>query len=327
MLVGVRDSLKKAIWGKVTVRLEGVVDLESNPDVFLRKFEDLFRICNDNRQKRHGKDNREVVIDLSEVEKIFPSTLIFLLGLKESLQNDFSLDFAVKERSQLHEYLSTCGFAKFFDMPIVPEDSFVHLTEKSDVIPLDIGDQILDLEASARRFIDLVDHKNRMDTFFRNRSEESVYEVLKNIKDHSDFTQFYMIGQTYQKTKQVRFVFYDNGKGIKSHMTHVKYKKKHQVFKKYVSEADFRKMLKDPATYAIETASIYGVSATKYQHNSGAGLNFLISDFSKPLNGTISILSEDGYVSWTDGEIGTRIALPINVRGTMVSITAKGLTE
>jgi hypothetical protein len=326
MFVSIKDSFKKAIWGRITIRLAGRVDIEANPSEFFRKFEELFRICNDPSRARRGKDHTIVMIDLTAVDFIYPSALIFLLSLNESLNNLVQLNFKLAQKSKLHEYLCNCGFSQVYPIPPIPEGSFRHLVDKAVVIELQIGDEIPDLESKARWFTDLVNVGQTMEIRFRDRSEESIYEIFKNVKDHSEATKHYLLGQGYPNSGKVRFAVYDNGVGIRRHLVKVKYQKKHPYFKDIISDSEFRKMRQEPANFAIEKASIYGVSATKYIDNSGAGLNFLINDFSRPYAGVVSILSEDGYVSWRNGELSESLSLQLNIKGTLVSITAKGLT-
>lgn len=325
VIVGITDSLAKRFWGTIKIRLEGRVCLETNPEKFFSLFQELFSICHRNVPLRVGKSARKVIIDLTKAEFIYPSALLFLVSLPQSLHPEVELTFEVKEKGLVHEYLCNCGFGHIFKIPELPSE-FRKLVPKGEVIEMESGTHVADEEAKARSFLDMVNKNNQMTTFFRNRSEESVSEILKNVKDHSRCTVFYLLGQGYPTSKNARFVVYDNGIGIKRHMTLLPYSKQHKYFQQKVSAADHKRIRESASNVAIEIASIYGVSATKYVHNSGAGLDFLINDFSKTTQGSVSILSGDGYVCWSAGKKVTSIPIPYEIHGTLVSITAKDLT-
>lgn len=312
-------------WNTFTIRFDGRINLESDPDAFFAKFKGLFEFCNDPARARRGTNAVTVEIDLTRADFIYPSALIFLIGLKQSIGESASVKLLISQNSNIHEYLCNCGFADLFEIPPIP-DGFHPEVEKGEVIKLQIGERITDFETAARQFVEMVDAKRAMETPFHYRSIESVSEILKNVNNHSASTAYYMIGQGYGQSKRVRFAIYDNGVGIKWHMTRRPYRKQHALFREHVSEATFRRMRNEPANIAIETAAIYEVSATRYVENSGAGLAFLITEFSRPFDGIVSILSQNGFVQWANGEKKLSIELPIEIKGTLVAITAKGLT-
>ena len=151
----------------------------------------------------------------------------------------------------------------------------------------------------------------------------SIEEILNNILQHSRYKDFFLMGQVYPKSNRIRFVFYDNGMGIKNHMVRNDYDSMHGMFKKNVSEEKFEKIKTNPANLAIELAAKNYISATNYEENSGAGINFLIEELLPVSNGKMCILSEDGIIIWDgrDQTVTYNGAIGYGLLGTLVSLT------
>ena len=316
VLFSITNFISRAWAADETIELVGRVGFEDDPTSFFRQFERLFRPQN--------KPGKRAVVDLTKAEFVYPSALIFLLCLAETLKPNVELHIRVSEKSKLHEYLLNCGFSDVFQIPSLPAN-FRPLVEPGKVIRLETGTDIPNTEERARWFVDLIDGVDSMELYFRDRAEESIGEILRNVKQHSGCSKFYMLGQSFATSRNVRLITYDDGVGILPHLTRMPYNKQHPQFRKLISKSDYHKMHRLPANFTIEKAAIYNVSATNYIENSGAGLDFLVNDFSGPLNGTVTIISGDGFVQWKNGQRQHSIALPFKIKGTLVAIGSKGL--
>ena len=299
---------------KDEIVFEGRLNFENNPKEFFEKLEKFFQ-----RRKNTNNNDSVLMINVEKVDFIYPSTLVFLISLSETLE--IRLGFKIKKGSSVHKYMLYCCFSRFFEIPPLPEDSKMAFRAE-DLLPLEISEQLQDTESKAKWFIDKF-QQLKSDEQFKSKAIDATSEVLRNIQQHSKYTKYYLLGQYYQESKNVRLCILDNGVGIKSHLTRGKYTKRHSYFRQHVSKEDYVNIRNSPANIAIEKSSIEDLSATKYQENSGAGINWILKDFSKPYDGTVTIISQDGLVQWNKGEKVESIGLPFELKGTMVSITVK----
>ncbi len=137
---------------------------------------------------------------------------------------------------------------------------------------------------------------------------------------HSGYQNYGFLGQAYPTSNRLRLVFYDDGIGIKAHITKRPYAETHVLFRQHISQEVFADMKKEAANFAIEKASIYEVSGTDYVNNSGAGLDFILRTLSPSTNGVVTIISSDGYVRWVKGTKVDSFALPFKFKGTLIAV-------
>jgi hypothetical protein len=301
-----------------TVVLEGTPSLEIDPLGLISTFE---KVC----AQIDTEKGSDLNIDLTNVSFIYPSALLFLLALGETFGKNVSIKIFVTKKSPIHEYLNLSGFGRHFEIPALP-DGFRPSMIPGQVLELESSSSISDENKKAHWFIERLNAIQNLHPALTSNSVESVEEVLRNIKQHSNYTNWYGLGQVYPTSKKVRLVFYDNGEGIKKQLTKSSYSKKHPVFKNIISKNEYRLMQRNPSNSAIKAAALKLVSSTNYKDNSGAGLDFLISEFSVAFSGTITILSGNGIVTWSNGKILHDLALPFEIKGTMVSIVAQGFS-
>jgi hypothetical protein len=311
----ISTALKKYFKTDSVVVLSGRISLEENTQELIDIFEKI--MTND---LDVGKG---IEINLCNVDFIYPSALMFIIAIGRTLGESASVSITCRNKSTIHEYLIYCGFNKFYAMPPLP-NGFRPLLKEGEVLKFDNGGVISNSQQKAEWFVDQVSTLFKIQTQIETTTIDSIEEILRNVKQHSSCQNWYGLGQAYPTSGSVRFVVYDDGKGIKSHIISGKYSKKHKVFQSMISSDEYRLMRKNKANYAIEKAAIKCVSGTQYLDNSGAGLNFLVEDFSKLVDGSVSVLSEDGFIMWKNGNIALNRELPFKVKGTMVSLTAKG---
>lgn len=292
---------------------DGRVNLLENTTDFIKKIECIFQ---------KDSKNKNFVIDLTNATFVYPNVLLLFIAIKESVTNDKIFELEIQEGSDVHEYLEYAGFCEKFDLDPFPNSQPKKLSQSSHVFKLEEGAQIGNYSKKACELVDFLKQSQDMSELVEAEVISSIEEILRNILQHSNCSKSYLIGQAYPTSKRIRFAFFDNGIGIKAHMTRNPYDNMHKVFKQHVSEQQYSRIKQDPANLAIVEAAKYGVSATNYQENSGAGLNFLINDLSKVSNGTVTIISEDGIVIWKEGNESPflQAKLPFKIRGTMVSL-------
>ena len=301
--------------GIVTVKLEGRVGYLNNTESFFNKFIEIFE---------NIKEGQKFIIDLTKVDFIYPNALFFLLSIRETLRNQkCNLDILIDEGSEVHEYLDYSGFCKAFEISSYPQNKKKTLVKKSDVLELEFGDKITNYTKKASDLVDFLKTRQSMSLLVESEIISSIEEILRNIDQHSEYKKYYLLGQSYPASKRIRFVFYDNGIGIKQHMTRNIYDDMHKTFKRFVTQESFEKMKTGPANLAIREAAKYAVSATNYKDNSGAGINYIIKELSSITHGVVSILSEDGIIIWKDGSESPvyNQKLPYPIKGTIVSLT------
>lgn len=314
MLVRLSNFLKRT-FSSDEIFFEGRLNFEVQPSDFIEKFEKFF-------SKNKQKQSTALTINLEKVDFIYPSTLIFLTGLLDILkEQNTDLQLRITEKSKVHEYMEYCGFSDIFGVPKLPEN-FESSLPRSGLLPLEKSDQLKDTESKASWFVGKFDALKDNNKFI-STAKDATDEILRNIQQHSKYLEYLLLGQYYPNSKNVRLCVRDNGIGIKRHLTMKSYSEHHSAFKKMVSKSDYSEISRKPANFAIEKAATYFVSATKYEENSGAGIDFIIKDFSVPYSGTVTIVSQDGLVQWKEGEKKVSIGLPFELKGTMVSITAK----
>ena len=265
---------------------------------------------------------KSIKIDLSDTEYVDPPFLVFCTALEKTFPN-IRFEVVLSQNSKVHEYLTYAGFADVFKMPEFK--SGIRSFKEGDVLKLEVTDRVGNTAGKAQWFVDQVNRFSILSPAKEAIAIDSVEEILRNILQHSRCTQFVGLGQHHPNSKKVTFAFYDNGIGIKKHITLRPYNKHHKVFRRFVSATEYKNMRKNTADYAIEIASRECVSGTDYIENSGAGLNFLISDFSSQTSGAVIVISQEGLVFWEGGEIAQKMALPHPIQGTFVSITASQL--
>lgn len=281
---------------------------------FFNKFRPLF--------ERKPK-SKNFVIDLRKVSFIYPNVLFFLIALRETFK-DKSVRFAVEvsDGGDCYEYLDYAGFCKEFGITPFPEDADRKLVMDANVFHLENITSLTNYSLKSVELVDFLKRSQDMSAQVETEVIASIEEVLRNILQHSSSDKSFLIGQTYPTSGRVRFVFYDNGLGIKRHMTQAPYDDMHPVFKKHVARDKYQAIKDSASNLAIVEASRYGVSATNYNDNSGAGLNFLIKDLCSVSNGVVTIISEDGIVIWKGGSSIPfyNNSLPYKIKGTLVSL-------
>lgn len=257
-----------------------------------------------------------IIFDFENSKFIYPSVLMFMASLSETLdQRDNTYLCRLKENQELHEYLSFAGFDLLIKIPEFPVE---RKTLTSEVIKLKIFNQLEPSEKMGNDLADLIISNQSVSSAVEINLRDSLIEIFRNIIQHSSSTKTYVIAQVYPESKRIRFTIYDNGIGIREHITRKKYEDTHRYFKKAVDEPLFVEM-KENSHIAIREAARYTVSGTDYENNSGAGLSFLIDDLSRPTNGEVYILSEDGFAKWKSGELIDCYRVPYKIKGTLIS--------
>ncbi len=311
-LVKISTAVKSWISGKsITVRLSGRINLDNNPKQLIENLNPLFQIT--------SKTDNGVIFDLSDVEFIYPSALLLIFSFRETIDTNFQI--LVKEGSEIHEYLLYCGLGDIFSIPTFPSNIRKTITDSSKVYKIKKGQELRHTPQIAQDLIDMLKTEQPLSPQVESVAIDSIEEILRNIVQHSHFSNYYLLAQTYPKSKRIRLAVYDNGIGIKSHLMQIPYEKTHPEFRTHISMELYEKMSRSTAEISIEQAARYMVSGTNYKNNSGAGLDFLISDLSIPTDGIVTILSEDGLVRWEKGKIVEKLSLPQKIKGTLVSVT------
>lgn len=296
-----------------TLKLKGRLNLEPGSDDFLMEFEPFL--------KTHCLF-KQVTIDLTEVTFIYPVVIFLLLGVKCQLEDrKIELNLIVNESSDVAHYLFYCGLNRIFpELEVVSQNSPVVPLAKNDVMELSWQTTLPEPYKTAADIVDWFIQKQDMSPSVEANVIDSIDEILRNIKQHSGFLNFGYVGQAFPNSSRMRLVFYDDGIGIKKHLTKMPYQETHKLFQKLISASVYKSIKDLPANHAIEKASIYEVSGTNYSKNSGAGLDFILKELSPPTNGIVSIISGDGHVAWKGGELCKSYALPFKLNGTLVAI-------
>lgn len=302
--------------GEVRIEFEGRLDLDSSHGFLFEKLRPLF-----GAQAGAGK----FVLDFTKVDFIYPSALTFILIARERLEaNGVGLEIELTEGSPIHGYLHDCGLSEYIPLPPLPTDAapsnLADLSSAPKVFPMKQG-MLTGTKSAGERMVDLLKAEQPLSEMAEANVIDSIDEILRNVSNHSKYTNHIMMGQAYPKSQRIRFCVYDNGVGIKNHMTELLYRDRHQRFRELISEALYLELKDGSANKAIEQAARYEVSATNYTANSGAGLAFLINDLSVPTQGVVSIFSGNGFVQWKAGAIERNEALPFEIKGTLVSVT------
>lgn len=304
------------------ITLSGWVSLERNSAELIEEFERIFRYA---KSKAKSSSNKKaVIIDLCNVEFLYPCALIFILAFAETLKKDVSVRFKLQLNGHIHEFLWRAGFGNIFNLAQFPQEFRSHFKE-GKVLSLETGSEIVNTRGKGEWFADRLSEVRPLGITLDAQTISAIDEILKNVRQHSKFTTWFGIGQAYPTSRRVRLAFYDNGQGIKSHIAKLKYSKQHIAFRSEISRQDYLKMQKTPANFAIKKAAIECVSGTDYKDNSGAGLDFLVNKFAREPDDLVTILSEDGLVIWKQGKIICDLALPFSIQGTIVALTAGGL--
>lgn len=312
-LVRLSNRVKSFFGSPIIFVLSGRIGLDQSPDPVLSNFSTVLK---------DGTGINDVIVDLTHCEFIYPSMLIFLLSMRDLLEKrGVGFKLALQEGSPVHEYLLFCGFSKFFEMPEFPAETPKSIDPKSEVYAFQEGSSLGDTYKIAQDIIDLLKSQQPLSPQVESTAIDSIYEILRNVAQHSGYSRYLILGQSYPKSKRIRFVIHDNGIGIKAHITQKPYEQTHPYFRKVVSEDLYEELKMRPANLAIEEAAKYMVSGTDYVNNSGAGLDFLINKLTVPTNGIVSILSGDGYVKWVAGKITESRSIGYYSPGTLVSVT------
>ncbi len=314
IFIKIKEFFERTFQGsseEVEIKLQGRVSLEDDTEGFLATLQPAFEAF------RKGSAN--ITLDLTEAEFLYPSALIFLLALNEAQGQEVNL--RVKEGSALHNYLRFCGASKYFEMTGVEGSTTSGNPFDSKVFELRVLSDLSDTQKVALEIVDLIKSEQPMSGSVESAVIDSLDEILRNTRQHSGFNHCILLGQTYPTSHRLRLVIYDNGVGIKEHLTKVPYEERHKQLKELITKSRYEEMQSGSSNIAIEEASRYMVSGTDYQKNSGAGLPFLIDDLSKPTKGTVMILSGDGWVRWDMGTMKKSKALPVSMKGTLISVT------
>ena len=310
-------EVKQFFYSSKTVVFHSRISFDDDPEAFFEKFKNSLEIA-----KKNGSG--EIEIDLCSAEFIYPSALIFFLSLSETVDSNVRLTISVKEMSPIHEYLILSGFSRLFSVPDLP-DGFRSSFKIGEVFSMESGTELSNEQEKAQWFVERLNMETEFHQQFLSRSIESMEEVFRNVKKHSLYGKWFGMGQVYPTTGNVRFVIYDNGQGIKKSLTKSPYTKKHNAFRARIDQYEYKKLKSQSANHAIQRAAEKMISSTDYVNNSGAGLDFLINEFGKAYDATVTIISQNGMVSWKSGKLVSNLALPYEIKGTIISIVAKGL--
>ncbi len=298
----------------LVIPLKGRISLEADPEGFLANFDHLL--------KNADQGLESVVIDLREAEFIYPSALIFILGLVDHpncIDCEMRLDIHVG--SPIHEYLLYAGVGGLVEMPPLPDGHNSHLNSDSKVVPIRTDKSIHDTQVFAENLVDLIKDQQNLSAVVEAKLIDSVDEIIRNSAQHSSMTRLATLGQSYPKSQRIRIALADNGVGIKAHLTRRPYAQTPEEFRQVVSEETFDQLTAGSSELSIVEAARKFVSGSDYKNNSGAGLDFLIHKVSVPLNGHVMIMSGNGFVCWNSGTIEKSVSLPYSIPGTLVAWT------
>jgi len=304
---------------RIEIRFSGRVGFEhGGSKEFFEKFVPLF------------SDNSfdEVIIDLSKADFIYPAAMLFVLATTRMFERA-SFTLSIPLNTELHEYLHYCGCENFFDSFPPADEQHSKLNKDARVFKLHQYDsgEMTDTNVIAGALTEMYESQQAMSLMVKANIIDSIDEVLRNVKQHSEFTKVLIVGQTFPISKRIRLAIYDDGIGIRTHLTRKDYNDLHHFLKSQFTVALYDRMKNEPANLAVEYAAKECISGTNYEHNSGAGLSFLINDLAKPCNGDIFIVSENGFVHWNKGEVKESFALPYKIKGTMICMKVDVLPD
>lgn len=297
------------------VTIDGFADLSGKiyPHGSAKEFLQQFRPVFDSKKKR------QITIDLTKVKSIDLEGIALLFAVKETvLRDDCSVKVNVAKGSLVHEYLVTYGLDSYFDIPAFPEMATRQLDSNTNVFKAIYRSSIDNPSKIAAEIGDYLISKSALVREFEPNFTDSMDELLRNIDQHSGCSNFVLIVQVMPEHSAIKLVIYDNGVGIREHLTKVPYEARPAIFKKIIKKDLYEKMKESPRT-AIKWALEECVSGTDYTRNGGAGLNFLKAEIGP--RGAITVISENGYVSVTGGQEPNAVKLPAILRGTLIFIT------
>ena len=296
--------------------LRGRIRLIPNPLDLLTKLEPIF--------SNKEENVKNIIIDLTEAEFVYPNALFLFIALKNTaIKKGTVLEFDVLKGSKIHEYLDYSGCCNEFNIKKFPSNEKRSIGNSFGIIPVETGKEIVDTEIKAEELANfLVKWQEKILPQLETNLIDSLDEIFININQHSECEKYYLMGQYYPESKRVRFVFYDNGMGIKNHLTRKDYESMHSCFKKVIDKNQFECIRQLSANHAILHAANYGVSATDYQSNSGAGIHSLITEMMFISKGKLLIISGNGAVAWEEGKTEPCFdgAIPFELSGTLISL-------
>lgn len=206
-------------------------------------------------------------------------------------------------------------------LPPFPEN-WKSVVKKDHILKLHTNTEILDTEKIAGWYVEQIAEKNRFIIHKKLDIENCLSELLRNIKQHSRYSNFMLLGQSYPEKKMIKLAIYDDGEGIRQNITKIKYNKRHNMFKKIVSSQEYKTARNSDST-AIELAAKECVSGTNYKNNGGYGLHFITREIHANNIGKTVIISNDGLVSWNESGLIEKKDLFTGIRGTLISITTE----
>ena len=304
---------------KIEIGFSGRVGFEhGNSKAFFENFVPLFS----------GNRFDEVIIDLSKADFIYPAATLFVLMMRRKFE-ETRFTLSIPLNTELHEYLHYCGCQDFFDSFPPADEQHSKINKDAKVFKLHqySSDKTINTNSIAGTLTEMYESQQAMSPKVKANIIDSIDEVLRNVKQHSEFANVLIVGQTFPISKRIRLAIYDDGMGIRNHLTRKDYSALHAFLKSQFTVDLYERMKGEPANLAIEYAARECISGTNYEYNSGAGLNFLINDLAKPCNGDIFIISEDGFVHWNKGEVKESFALPYKIKGTMICMKVDALPD
>lgn len=229
------------------------------------------------------KDQREVVLDMSELEWALPlSTLLLSNKITDLKKEGTNITVKPPLNTNVKNYLKTIGFPLGKGMGGTTYSPIYHFGENAN--------------AAANVAFDIIDRQfpksDKLEI-----TKYMVGELAANVEDHSEFTHATVASQYYFKKKFVDMGMIDNGITIPA-----LFRKKNIPF-----ETDAE---------AIDKA-IHGVS-TKTDDGRGRGLTFVKRVVNEGLKGQLLMISRNGAVVH-DGENRKLYKLAkLKLRGTVV---------
>ena len=126
---------------------------------------------------------------------------------------------------------------------------------------------------------------------------DTLDELIKNIKEHSNCTEFYIIITVW--IDKLIIEFWDNGDGIKKTLTRHDPKDQSTLSRGIIDKKRYLKLRKQSDSTAIKNAfrdGYSGTSLSKLNFNSGNGLYSVLENWIAPFRGTITVMSGKGAV-------------------------------
>lgn len=269
---------------------------------------------------RDGELITGVTLDFRSTKFIYPAYLVFIIAVAVDLRKKgISTTASFTRDSQLHEYIFHSGFDAYFRVAAFTHGKESLNSEVFKVCKYSVGD--LFPQRTSQSLVEFIKSKQALSSKVEGHLIDSLHEIIRNIVQHSSFENAYFVGQTFPQVNRIRIVFYDDGQGIKSHLTRMPYSQTHKVFQSEVSQDLYELLLSSRSDLSIITAAKLGVSATNYEDNSGAGLDFIINDICRATSGSVVIISADGYVLWENGIQVLNFPLNYSIQGTLIAVT------